>query len=273
MNATSPVQPQVPTPRTAVSRTAVIGIDVGGTGVKGAGIDRATGALVTGRHKVATPEGGRPEDVVAVVANMVTGIRAELASRGIRAAAEVGICVPSVVRRGVTLSAGNIDASWIGLDALALFEAAISAPCTLVNDADAAAVAESLLGAARGAQGVTLVLTLGTGLGSGMMVDGVLVPNTELGHIEFDGHAPIEHFISPKVIERDGVTLTEWAARLNRVLVHIERLFSPELIVLGGSISKSADEFLPLAGVQAAVIPAQFRNNAGMIGAALLTSH
>ena len=266
MNATSPVQSHAPQ-----LSAAVIGIDVGGTGVKGAGINPVTGALVTGRHKVATPAGGRPDDVIAVVADMVTDIRAELSSRGIPVAAEVGICVPSVVRHGVTLTAGNIDPSWVGLDALALLEAAIGAPCTLVNDADAAAVAEARLGAAQGTTGVALVLTLGTGLGSGMLLDGVLVPNTELGHLEFDGHAPVERFISPKIIERDGLRLAEWAARLSRVLAHVERLFTPELIVLGGSISKSADEFLPLAGVRAEVVPAQFRNNAGMVGAALLT--
>lgn len=263
----------LPAPSTASrTRTAVIGIDVGGTGIKGAGVDLSTGALVTGRHKVATPAGGKPDDVAAVVAGMVTGIRAELSSRGWAASAKVGICVPSVVQYGVTRTASNIDPSWIGLDAEAMFALAIGSPCIVVNDADAAGVAEAQLGAAREAHGVTLVLTLGTGLGSGMLFNGVLVPNTELGHLEFEGHAPVEHFISPKIIDGDGVPMTEWAARLGRVLQHIERLFSPHLIVLGGSISKASDEYLPLEGVRARIVPAQFRNNAGIVGAALLTT-
>lgn len=254
----------------APTRHAVIGIDVGGTGVKGAGIDVSSGTLLTGRHRVDTPLGARPADVFAAVADMVIDIRAELSSRGIVTQARVGVCVPSVVRQGVTLSAGNIDPSWIGLPALALLEQAVGGPCTLVNDADAAGVAEARLGAAQGVPGVVLVLTLGTGMGSGMLLDGALVPNTELGHLEFAGHAPIERFISPKVIERDGVSVKEWAARLGSALAHVERLFLPERIVLGGSISKAADDFLPLDGVRSPVVAASFRNNAGMVGAALL---
>lgn len=267
MSASSPT----PSPSFPV-RTAAIGIDVGGTGIKGAGIDPATGELVTGRHKVATPSGGKPEEVAAIVADMVRGIRSELTSRGIVPADEVGVCVPAVVQHGVTRTAGNIDPSWVGLEAETLFERSIGRPCTLVNDADAAALAEARLGAARGDDGVVLVLTLGTGLGSGMLYDGKLVPNTELGHLEFDGHAPVEKYVSPKVIDRDGVSMSEWATRLSRVLVHVERLFSPDLIVIGGSISKASDEFLPLEGVRANVVPAQLRNNAGMVGAALLAS-
>jgi polyphosphate glucokinase len=250
----------------------VIGIDVGGTGIKGAAVDTATGELVTKRHKVPTPEGATPRDVMAAVVDMVANIRAKLASLGMQANTTVGVCVPAVVQGGVTLTSGNIDRSWVDLPAKAMLSDALGGPCVLVNDADAAGLAESRLGAAKGAGGVTLVLTLGTGFGSCLLIDGYLAPNTELGHLEFQGYAPGESFVTPKIMQRDGVSLAAWAARLGAYLQHIERLFWPNLIVLGGGVSKISDQFLPFASVRSRTVPAHFRNNAGIVGAALLAA-
>ena len=252
-----------------------IGIDVGGTGIKGAAVDVATGARLTSRHRVPTPAGGSPADIAREVGAMVAAIRAELAageSDERRAELPVGVTLPGVVQHGIMRTAANIDRSWIGTDAAALFAAAIGCPCVVINDADAAGLAEAAFGEVRGLHGTTLVLTFGTGIGSAMIHDGILVPNFELGHLELDGHPDIERFTSAKVIEREGITLAEWADRVERYLIHLELLFTPDRFVIGGSISKSADQYLPFPGVNAPVVPARFRNNAGIVGAAWLAS-
>lgn len=257
------------------SRTA-IGIDVGGTGIKGAGVDPESGEKLTSRHKVLTPAGARPEDVAREVGAMAAAIRAELVASG-RAAEDarlpVGVTLPVVVRHGIVRTAANIDASWIGLDAHALLSEAIGSECLVVNDADAAGVAESAFGAASGQSGATLVLTFGTGIGAAFIYDGALVPNFELGHIELDGHPIIERHAAAKVIEREGISLDEWAARVARYLGHLEKIVNPDRFVIGGSISKSADQYLPFPGVTVPVVPAHFRNNAGIVGAARLAAH
>jgi len=247
----------------------VIGIDVGGTGIKGAAVDFATGSKLTSRHRVATPSGGTPVGIVAAVATMVAGIRAELADSGVEPAADaIGITLPSVVRDGIPRTAANIDPSWIGADAAALFTAATGSPCLVVNDADAAAVAE----ASQGQSGMTMVLTFGTGIGSGCVFEGALIPNFELGHLHLDGHEDIEIYAAPKAIEREGITLEEWADRAARYMRHLELVLNPDLFVLGGSISKASDQYLPFAGVAAPIVPARFRNNAGIVGAARLAT-
>lgn len=266
-----------------------IGIDVGGTGIKGAAIDLATGERITSRHKVATPVGGVPADIAREVGAMTDAIRVEIADRvaagdakvagvaGIATAAEVaalpvGVTLPGVVRNGVMRTAANIDLSWIGTDAHALLAAAVAAQCTVVNDADAAGVAEVAYGEVSGLPGVTLVLTFGTGIGSALVADGVLVPNFELGHLELDGFTSIEHHTSAKVIEREGITLAEWAGRAARYVAYLEKVINPDRFVIGGSISKASDEYLPFAGVAVPVSPARLRNNAGIIGAARLAA-
>ena len=259
--------------RLAHMQRAVIGIDVGGTGIKGAAVEFETGSRITSRHRVPTPHGGRPADIVAEVGAMVAAIRAELAESGHDPAADaIGVTLPGVVRQGVIHTAANIDPSWIGTDAAALLREATGSPCLVVNDADAAAYAESALGAARGLPGMTMVLTFGTGIGSGCVYDDALIPNFELGHLQLDGHEDIERYASAKAIEREGITLDEWADRAARYVRHLELLFHPDRFVLGGSISKSSDHYLPFDGVTAPVVPARFRNNAGIVGAARLAN-
>lgn len=248
-----------------------IGIDVGGTGIKGAAVDVATGEHLSERHRVATPASGRPGDVVREVAAMARAIRAELAAR-LPADAPVGVALPGVLRDGVMRTAANLDAEWIGVDARSLLSEAIGAPCGVVNDADAAGIAESALGAARGLDGMTLMLTFGTGIGSACVFDGVLIPNFELGHLELDGHPDIERYASSKAIEREGISLAEWAGRAARYVRHVEMLLNPDRFVIGGSISKASGSFLPFPGVSAPTLPARFRNNAGIVGAARLAS-
>ena len=251
-----------------------IGIDVGGTGIKGAAIDVLSGAAVTTRYRVPTPAGGAPADIARAVGEMTAAIRRELSGAGIERAAElpVGAALPGVVRQGIMHTAANIDAQWIGADAQWLLSEAAGAACLVVNDADAAGIAESLFGAARGELGTTLLLTFGTGIGSALLHDGVLVPNVELGHLELDGHPDIERFAAAKVIEREGIALAEWAGRVERLLIHLELILNPDRFVIGGSISKAADQYLPFAGVTAPVLPAHLRNNAGIVGAAWLAA-
>lgn len=258
-----------------MGKIPAIGIDVGGTGIKGAAVDLDTGELVTSRHKELTPTGGEPHAIGEVVAQMVASIRDELAENGlcpIDQVPAIGVTLPGVVHHGVLLTAANISRVWIGTNAETLFAELIGAPCTVVNDADAAGIAEAVLGAALGKPGVTMLVTFGTGIGTALIHDGVLVPNFELGHLELDGHRPYEKFASPKNIEQEGITIDEWANRAGRYLAHLEFVCRPDRFVIGGSISTASAEYLPFDGVTIDVVPAQFRNNAGIIGAARLAA-
>jgi polyphosphate glucokinase len=242
-----------------------IGIDIGGTGIKGALVDVTTGALVSERLKVATPEGGEPADIVAEVAAMVERFDD---STG---AVPVGVCFPAVVIGGRTISAANISKRWIGLPAEALFEKSLGRDIVFVNDADAAGVAELHFGAARDRRGLVIVTTLGTGIGSALLYDGVLIPNTELGHLEIDGKdAELRASFAAK--ERGRLSWTRWAKRLQRYYSTVEMLFSPALFVVGGGVSKEADQFLPLLNLRTPIVPAELRNNAGILGAAWLAA-
>lgn len=252
-----------------------IGIDVGGTGIKGAGIDPTSGELLTRRHKELTPAGGAPEPIATVVARMVAAVRSDLVADGRLEHAEVpavGITLPGVVQEGVMRTAANIDEHWIGVHAADFLAEAVGAPVVVVNDADAAGIAEADFGAAKDATGLTLVLTFGTGIGSALIYRGELVPNFELGHVDIGEQRNYEKFASPKNIAGEGITLEEWASRVSRYLTHLELILTPDLFVIGGSISKSSDEFLPFAGVRAPTLPAHFRNNAGIVGAASLAA-
>ena len=244
--------------------TLAIGIDIGGTGMKGAVVDLSTGALISERIKRATPAGGEPGAIIAAAA----AIMAELDAPAV---APVGVCFPAIVLEGRTMSAANVSEAWIGLDADTRFEEALSRPIHFVNDADAAGFAESHYGAARDRRGLVIVTTLGTGIGSAFVYDGVLIPNTELGHLQLDG-ADVETWASNAVREREELSYSEWAERLQRFYTHVEFLFSPALHVVGGGVSKHHEQFLPLLTLRAPIVPATLRNNAGILGAAALAT-
>jgi len=236
------------------------GIDFGGTGIKGAPVDLAAGDFAAERVRITTPQPATPEAVATVFA--------ELLSHFPEATGAVGVTVPAVVRHGVVSSAANIDPSWIGTDADALLTEATGREVHVVNDADAAGLAEVAYGAARGQQGLVVVTTLGTGIGSALVHDGVLVPNSELGHLEIDGH-DAESRAANSARETEGLSWEEWAARLTRYYQVVEALLSPDLFVVGGGVSKEAHEFLPLLDLRTPIVPATLRNRAGVVGAAL----
>lgn len=236
------------------------GIDIGGSGMKAAIVDLITGELASERIRIPTPKPATPVAMAAVAAGLV---------RQHQWTGSIGVGFPGIVRHGVVHSAANIDDSWVGVDADAVFTDACGVDVAMVNDADAAGLAEIRWGAGRDVLGVVLVLTFGTGIGSGLFVDGTLVPNTELGHLELDGR-DAESFAAASVREREGIGWKEWAPRVERYLRHIELLFSPDLIIVGGGASKSADKWLPNISIGTPIVPAAMANNAGIAGAALV---
>jgi polyphosphate glucokinase len=240
-----------------------LGIDFGGTGIKGAPVDLDAGAFAADRVKIATPRPATPEAVAAVFR--------ELVDRFPVSTSPVGVTVPAVVHHGVVGSAANIDDSWIGTDADAVFTEALDREVHVVNDADAAGLAEVEYGAARGHRGLVIVTTLGTGIGSALIHDHVLVPNSELGHLEVEGHNA-ESRAANSAREAEGLSWEEWAGRLTTYYRTVERLFSPELIVVGGGVSKSWDKFGPLIDIETDIVPATLQNKAGIIGAALVAT-
>ena len=248
-------------------RECPVGIDIGGSGIKGAPVDVESGEFAAERIRIATPSGGRPAAVADVVAEVLEGLVAHGASPD----GAVGITLPSVVTHGTVRSAANIDDSWIGTDAAALFTERLGRETVVVNDADAAGLAEVRFGAARDRGGLVIVTTLGTGIGSALVHEGVLVPNAELGHLEIDGH-DAESRAANSVREREGFGWDEWAARLTTYYRTVERLFSPDLFVVGGGVSKHAAKFLPLLRIDTPVVAADLRNTAGIVGAAVLAS-
>jgi polyphosphate glucokinase len=245
-----------------VTRARGFGIDIGGSGVKGALVDLDTGALVSERVRLPTPHPSTPDEVAKVVAEIV-------GSSGWNG--PLGVTVPAVVTRGVTRTAANIDSSWIGAEAEVLLREATGCDVTAVNDADAAGYAEVQFGTARGHRGTVLVTTLGTGIGTALIVDGRLVANTELGHIEIDGE-DAEHRASDAARDREDLSWHSWAKRLQRYYRTLERLFWPDLFVVGGGVSRKAEKFLPLLDLQTPIVPAALRNEAGIVGAALLAA-
>ena len=247
-----------------VPTNLAFGIDIGGSGIKGAPVDVTAGELTASRKRIRTPKKSTPSAVAAVVSELVGGF--DLAPT-----VPIGLTFPAPIKHGVVPFIANLDPSWQGVDVPALMSEAVGRSIIAVNDADAAGVAEVDFGAAKGVEGVVLVLTLGTGIGSALIVDGRLVPNTELGHLEIDGYNA-ESRAASSAKDREELSWTAWAERLQRYLEHVEMLFSPDLIVLGGGISKDADDFLPLLRTQAPVLPAGLRNQAGIIGAASLAA-
>ncbi len=248
--------------------TRAIGIDIGGTGIKGAIVDLDAGELVSERIKHATPEGGEPADIIETVRRLVDELVTEHGGADV---AHTGVCFPAIVRNGRTMSAANVSDEWIGLDADARFTEALGRDIHFVNDADAAGFAEAVYGAARDRRGLVIMTTLGTGIGSAFIYEGVLIPNTELGHLELGGD-DAEHWAANSAREREGLSFEQWAERLTRYYRHVEFLFSPDLLVIGGGVSKQHDEFMHLIDVSTPIVPADLRNNAGIMGAAALAS-
>jgi polyphosphate glucokinase len=243
--------------------TTALGIDIGGTGIKGGLVNTETGELVSDRIKLATPAGGEPKAVVDVVIEIIDALG------GLADDVPVGVCFPAVVKNGKTMSAANVSKKWIGLEAEQLFENAIGRDIHFVNDADAAGFAEVRYGAAKGLPGLILMTTLGTGIGTALIYDGVLVPNSELGHIEIDGK-DAEKKASFAAKEKGKLSYAKWAARLQVYYSTLEKLFSPDLFIVGGGVSKYHDEYLPLLSLSTPIVPASLRNNAGILGAAAL---
>jgi polyphosphate glucokinase len=245
------------------TRDLPFGIDFGGSGIKGAPVDLEAGDFAAERVRIKTPKPSTPE--------AVAGVFAELLGSFDDSTGSVGVTVPAVVRHGVVSSAANIDASWIGTDADALFTKATGRDVHVVNDADAAGLAEVRYGAAMGRGGLVIVTTLGTGIGSAILYDGVLVPNSELGHLEIDG-VDAETIAASSAKTREDLSYEEWAKRLQVYYRRLEDLLWPDLIVVGGGVSKDSDEFLPLLDLRTPIIPAVLKNKAGIIGAAVLAS-
>ena len=240
-----------------------LGIDIGGSGIKAAPVDVETGQLLAPRQKIATPQPAKPDAVADVVKQLTTAFSWS---------GPIGITFPGVVTDGVTRTAANLDPSWIGTDAGTLFAQATGSQVRVLNDADAAGVAEMTFGAGVGQKGTVLMLTFGTGIGSALFVQGILVPNTEFGHIEIRGHDAETRASEHAKVEHDW-GWKDWTERVSEYIGRIEALLSPDLIIVGGGISKECEKWLPmLTGVQAKIVPATLHNDAGIVGAAMATS-
>lgn len=238
-----------------------LGIDVGGSGIKSALVDLRDGSLVTDRLRYDTPQPATPD----ACADALTAQVEEYEYEG-----SIGVGFPSVIKDGIVKTANNLDATWIGQKAADLFSAATGRKTFVVNDADAAALAEATYGAAKGVDGMVLIVTFGTGIGSGLLVDGELVPNLELGQIELEGHVPAESYFSAKARKREGLEWEEWGKRANRYLRHVNAVFNPQRIVMGGGLTKHWDRYRPMLDESLPVVPAEMGNNAGLIGAAMV---
>ena len=242
-----------------------LGIDVGGSGVKGAPVDLDAGEFAEKRLRIDTPQPATPEAVGEVIAQIVDHFDA------VEGGSPIGITIPGVVTKGTVRSAANIDKSWIDFEAEKMLESRLGHDILLVNDADAAGVGELHFGAAKGQRGLVIVTTLGTGIGTALINEGELVPNSELGHLELDGH-DAESRAASSVKDREGISYAEWAERLQRYYSHLENLLWPDLFVVGGGVSKDSDQFLPLLDLRTPIVPAKLRNKAGIIGAAFLAA-
>jgi len=247
---------------TTAKTTAAFGIDIGGSGIKGAPVDLREGGLSADRVRIATPQPSTPDAVADTVRDLVDSFDLP---RGI----PVGVTFPAVIQQGVAKTAANVDDAWIGTDVDALLTARTGHDVFVVNDADAAGVAEMEFGAGKDQKGVVLVITLGTGVGSAMFVDGVLVPNAELGHLPLKGDSA-EKYMASSVREKEDLSWKKWSKRLQKYFSLVEFLFSPDLIIVGGGVSKQHEKFLPRLELNTPIVPAQLRNEAGIVGAAAL---
>lgn len=246
-----------------MAKKIAIGIDIGGTGIKGALVDVKNGEMIGDRVRVETPEGGSTDDIIATVKMLLKKLPDAPTDT------PIGICFPAVVQHGVTKSAANISKKWIGFDADTAFSKALERDVHLVNDADAAGLAEMRFGAGRAERGLVIMTTLGTGIGTAIFYDQTLVPNAELGHLEIEG-VDYETMAAFSAKERENLSWEDWAKRLQKYYSTIQKLFSPDLIIVGGGVSKEYEKFLPLLDIDCEIVPAEMRNNAGILGAARL---
>ncbi len=241
----------------------VLGIDIGGSGVKGAPVDIQTGELTAERYRIPTPDPSTPEAVAEVVGEL---------ARHFEWQGPVGCTFPAVVRHGIVHTAANVHRSWIDTDAVTLFEKVIGCPVRVLNDADAAGLAEMEFGAGKHRRGVVIMLTFGTGIGSAIFVEGNLLPNTEFGHLPIRGK-DAEHRAASRIRDEQKLSWQEWADRVNEFLQQMEFYFSPDLFIIGGGVSKKQHKFMQYLNVRAEIVPAQLLNEAGIIGAALSARH
>jgi len=237
----------------------ILGIDVGGSGIKGAPVDIKTGKLTAERLRIKTPPGAEPQAVAEVVAEIAKSFNWK---------GPIGIGFPAPIKSGVAMMAANVSQKWVGTNADNLFTRVTGCDCTMINDADAAGLAEMQFGAGRGQAGTVILITLGTGIGTAIFYRGNLLPNTEFGHLEMKGK-DAEHRASDAVRQREDLSWKKYAKRLNKYLAQMEKLFWPDLFIVGGGISKQSEKYLPLLKIETPVVPAQFLNEAGIVGAAL----
>ena len=240
----------------------VFGVDVGGSGVKGAPVDLTTGKLIGDRTRIPTPKPATPDAVADAIVEIVD-------SHGWTG--PIGVTVPSVVINGVVKTAANIDPGWVDVDVASLLAERLGTPVMVLNDADAAGLAEVTYGAAKGESGVVLLLTFGTGIGSAYLYRGELIPNTELGHLMFKNQKA-EHYAAGRLVKRGDLEIDWWAQRVDELLDYLDDLFWPDLFVFGGGISKRFEAYAHLLTTRAPVVPAALRNQAGIVGAALAAS-
>lgn len=238
-----------------------LGIDIGGSGIKGAPVNIKTGKLLAERMRIPTPKGAKPKAVASVVTEI---------ARSFKWDGPIGVGFPAPIKNGVALMAANISEKWVGVNADELLRSATGCPCKVGNDADVAGMAEMSFGAGKGQQGTVIMITLGTGIGTAIFYNGHLVPNTEFGHLKMDGK-DAEHRASDAVRQAQEMSWKKYAKRLNEYLNEIEKLFWPDLFIVGGGISKQHEKFLPLLDLQTRIVPAQFQNEAGIVGAALFS--
>ena len=237
----------------------ILGIDIGGSGIKGAPVDVESGVLTAERYRLPTPNPSHPEAVADTVSEIV---------RHFDWHGPIGCTFPSVVKAGIVRTAANVHDAWIGTDGAGLFQEKTGCPVTLVNDADAAGLAEMAFGAGKDNYGVVMMVTLGTGIGVSIFTKGILVPNAELGHIEIDGR-DAELLASDRIRQKKKLSWKKWGRRVNVYLQRLEALFSPDLFIIGGGVSKKHERFFPEIKTRAPIVPARLLNQAGIVGAAL----
>lgn len=242
----------------------VLGIDVGGSGMKGGIVNIKTGEMISERYRIPTPESRKPEEMAAVIAEIVKHFDYK---------GRVGCGFPTVIKKGVCKSPGNLDESWLGVNIEELFEEKTGLDFTVVNDADIAGYASMEYGVGRGKEGLVVMITIGTGLGSGAFYDGKLIPNFELGQIPYKKHKKIELWAAASAKEREGLSYKKWGKRFNKFLKYVDLIIAPDLILLGGGTSKDFDEFKKYIKIDTPVIPAELQNHAGIIGAAAAAVH
>ncbi|MEO7422682.1 MAG: polyphosphate--glucose phosphotransferase [Ornithinibacter sp.] len=248
-----------------MSTARPLGIDVGGSGIKGAPVNLDTGEFSQERLRIDTPEKSTPEAVCDVIVQIVEHFDE------VHDGSPIGVTIPGVVQHGVVKTAANIDKSWIDCEIEKLLEDRLQHDVVVVNDADAAGVAELHYGAAKGQNGLVILTTLGTGIGTALIHDGVLIPNSELGHLEIGG-VDAESVTASSAKTREDLSYEDWAPRLQRYYRHLEDLIWPDLIVVGGGVSKKSEKFLPLLDLRTPIVPAVLRNTAGIVGAAVLAA-